>query len=169
MWNHKNHSATPIIFHFQTLAKFNDCSSCREYSEQYCLETAKFHWKLTAGVKWALLTYTDFHFLCQCRACIMLKSSWHRQNFNAPVKFFCRHPPWQPRGQRKYACDKKGRGTKKNGWFWWLYRAGKVKIKVIRTPGQQQKSDVPGGVRGGADGVRTIWPVHKHLDSQFIC
>ena len=82
MWNHKNHSATPIIFHFQTLAKFNDCSSCREYSEQYCLETAKFHWKLTAGVKWALLTYTDFHFLCQCRACIMLKSSWHRQNSN---------------------------------------------------------------------------------------
>ena len=31
----------------------------------------------------------------------------------APVKLFCPIPPEQPRGQRKYACDKKGRGTKK--------------------------------------------------------
>ena len=36
----------------------------------------------------------------------------------APVKLFCPHPPpGQPRGQRKYECDKKGRGTQKKGDF----------------------------------------------------
>ena len=39
---------------------------------------------------------------------------------NAPVKLFCPQlppPTGQPRGQRKYACDKKGRGTRKKGDF----------------------------------------------------
>ena len=38
---------------------------------------------------------------------------------NAPVKLFCPHPPppGQPWGQKKYACDKKGRGTRKMGDF----------------------------------------------------
>ena len=33
----------------------------------------------------------------------------------APVKLFSPHPPEQPRGQRKYVCDKEGRGTRKKG------------------------------------------------------
>ena len=35
-----------------------------------------------------------------------------RPNCSAPIP-----PPGQPRGQRKYACDKKGRGTRKKGDF----------------------------------------------------
>ena len=34
-----------------------------------------------------------------------------RSNCSAPI------PPGQPRGQRKYVCDKKGRGTRKKGDF----------------------------------------------------
>ena len=77
---------------------------------------------------------------------------------NAPVKLLCPHPP-TPRGQKKYACDKKGRGTRKKDWFWWLYRAGQVKIKGIRTPGQQQQKVMSPGPPGG-DGDRTTWPAH---------
>ena len=58
-------------------------------------------------------------------------------------------PPAGSHGVRENIHVIKKGGALKKGWFWWLYRAGQVKIKVIRIPGQQQKSDVPGGARGG--------------------
>ena len=40
-----------------------------------------------------------------------LSQVMRRSNYSAPI------PPGQRRGQRKYACDKKGRGTRKKGDF----------------------------------------------------
>ena len=65
--------------------------------------------------------------------------------------------PGQPRGQKKNVCDKKGRGTGKKRVIR-VFREGQGKNKVIRTPGQPKKSDVPGDARG--DGGRTIRPAH---------
>ena len=42
---------------------------------------------------------------------MQVKSVMRRSNCSDPI------PPGQPRGQRKYACDKKGRGTRKKGDF----------------------------------------------------
>ena len=54
------------------------------------------------------------------------KWKWALLPPNAPVKLFWPHPPpGQPRGQRKYACDKKGRGTRKIGDLGDYIRRGK--------------------------------------------
>ena len=47
-------------------------------------------------------------------------SIMRRSNYSAPI------PPGQPRGQRKYACDKKGRGTRKKGDY---IGRGKYKLR----------------------------------------
>ena len=82
----------------------------------------------------------------------------------APVKLFCPHSPPPPGSsgiKESMRVIKKGGALEKEGDFWWLYRAWQLKIKLIRTPGQQQKNDVPGGARGGEMGAaqfdRRIW------------
>ena len=48
----------------------------------------------------------------QIQSYSIYSSIMRRSNCSAPIP-----PPGQPRGQRKYACDKKGRGTRKKGDF----------------------------------------------------
>ena len=70
----------------------------------------------------------------------------------APVKLFCPNPPpGQPRGKRKYACDKKGRGTRKKRDYSVYIGQGKVKKKREGDLGNPPKNEVPGDAWGGGD------------------
>ena len=63
----------------------------------------------------------------KCAFCVLPPKMYHY----APVKLFCPHPPppGQPQGQRKYACDEKGRGTGKKSDSSVNIGRGKAKIR----------------------------------------
>ena len=62
--------------------------------------------------KYQFLTQTVcLHFMEYLFCVLFCLRIMRRSNCSAPI------PPRQPRGQRKYACDKKGRGTRKKGDF----------------------------------------------------
>ena len=83
-------------------------------------------WTLTprqSGISDVINNFSSFRLVEECIATCNISRKMIEPQFclcrvNAPVKLFCPHPPpGQLRGQRKYACDKKGRGTRKKDDF----------------------------------------------------
>ena len=56
-------------------------------------------------------------YICMCMIYYYSQLSLIRTRVMRRSNCSASNPPGQPRGQRKYACEKKGRGTRKKGDF----------------------------------------------------